>query len=277
VRSTSLAVKDTAKLTEYKRNKNTMTKFANERIIVALDVATESEAVELVTKLRECVGLFKIGLELLNSVGIGIVQKIADLGGQVFYDGKFKDIPNTVAGASRGVTRLQVKMFNVHTMSGTEMMKLDLKASEEEASKLGIERPLVLGVTVLTSIDQSTMNRELGIPGDVETQVVHLAKLADEAGLDGVIASPREVETVRKSVSRRMLLITPAVRPNWATAQDQKRVMTPGEAILKGASYLVIGRSITKPPAEIGTPVAAANRIAEEITMALETLEKQED
>jgi len=254
-----------------------MVSLAKERIILPLDVATENEAIELVLKLRDYVGMFKIGLELLTSVGVGIVQKVTEVGGKVFYDGKFKDIPNTVAGASRGVTRLQVKMFNVHTMGGTEMMKLALKASEEEASKRGMERPLVLGVTILTSIDQLAMNQELRIPEDIETQVVHLAKLADEAGLDGVIASPCEVEAVHKSVSRRMLLVTPGVRPNWAAAQDQKRIMTPGEAILKGASYLVIGRPITKPPVEIGTSVDAANRIAEEIAMALETLQKQED
>jgi orotidine-5'-phosphate decarboxylase len=246
-----------------------MTKLAKERIIVALDVAVESEAVELVTKLREHVGLFKIGLELLNSEGIRIVHRITDLGGKIFLDGKFNDIPNTVAGASRAVTRLGVKMFNVHAMGGFEMMKLSLQAAKEEASRLGTEQPIILGVTILTSVDQVTMNQELRIPGDVETQVVHLAKLAEKAGLDGVIASPHEIEAILRSVSREMLIVTPGVRPSWAAAQDQKRIMTPAEAILKGASYLVIGRPITIPPTKIGTPIDAAKLIAEEIAGAL--------
>ena len=245
-----------------------MKQRACQRIIVALDVATESEAMDLVLELRDYVGLFKVGLELINSVGIGVVQKIVELGGEVFYDGKFNDIPNTVAGASRGVTKLRVRMFNVHTMGGYEMMKTAVKASEE-ASVSQTERPLVLGVTMLTSIDQAIMNQQLRILGDVETQVVHLAKLAEQAGLDGVIASPHEIEAIHKNMSRPMLIVTPGVRPNWATAQDQKRIMTPSEAISKGASYLVIGRPITKPPAEIGTPVDAAKCVAEEITTAL--------
>lgn len=253
-----------------------MIDLARQRIILALDVSTEREATELVIKSRDHIGIFKIGLELLNSVGISVVQKIIGLGGEVFYDGKFNDIPNTVAAASRGITRLGVKMFNVHAMGGIEMMKLALQAAKEEAAQLGTSRPLVLGVTMLTSIDQKTMNQELRIPGDVETQVVHLARLADEAGLDGVIASPQEIEAIRKIVSRRMLIITPGVRPSWAAAQDQKRIMTPSEAIHKGASYLVIGRPITKPPAEVGTPVDAVTRIAEEIATALEKFEEWE-
>ncbi|MCL0070527.1 orotidine-5'-phosphate decarboxylase [Dehalococcoidia bacterium] len=241
----------------------------HERIIVALDVPTELEALELVRTLKGHVGLFKIGLELLTWEGVGIVQKVAELGGKVFYDGKFNDIPNTVAGASRGVTRLAVRMFNVHAMGGVEMMKLALEAATEEARKLQVERPLVLGVTILTSIDQATMKEQLQIPGDIESQVVHLTKLAEKAGLDGVIASPQEIIAIRSHASRQILIVTPGVRPSWAATQDQKRIMTPGEAIKNGASYVVIGRPITKPPAQIGTPVDAARRVAEEIAAAL--------
>lgn len=247
-----------------------MTTLAKERIIVALDVATESEAIKLVTELREHVGLFKIGLELLSSAGVDIVRKVIDLGGKVFLDGKFNDIPNTVAGASRAVTRLGVKMFNVHAMGGLEMMKLAVQAAKEEADRLDTERPLVLAVTILTSIDQRAMNEELRIAEDVETQVAHLSKLADKAGLDGVIASPHEIEAILRSVSREMLIVTPGIRPSWAAAQDQKRIMTPAEAIFKGASYLVIGRPITMPPSEIGTPVEAARLVEEEVAAALE-------
>ncbi|MFA5400248.1 MAG: orotidine-5'-phosphate decarboxylase [Dehalococcoidia bacterium] len=243
--------------------------LARQRIIVALDVATQSEAMALVKQLSGHVGLFKVGLELITSEGIGIVRKITDRGAKVFLDGKFHDIPNTVEGASGAATRLGVAMFNVHTMGGVAMMQAAAKAAVEEAIKEGIERPLVLGVTILTSIDRFTMNEQLKVAGAVKTQVVNLAELADMSGLDGVIASPREITAIRKSVNPKMLIVTPGVRPKWAATQDQKRIMTPAEAIDKGASYLVIGRPITKPPIQIGTPINAAKMISEEIASAL--------
>jgi orotidine-5'-phosphate decarboxylase len=239
-----------------------------ERIIVPLDVSTADEAINLVLQLKEHVGLFKVGLELLNSAGINVVQSIKRLGGEVFLDGKFHDIPNTVTGASRAATRLGVKMFNVHTMGGMKMMESATKVAHEEAVSLGISPPIVLGVTVLTSIDQKTMNDELRVSGNVESQVVHLSKLAEKAGLDGVVASPQEITAIRKATPN-MLIVTPGVRPAWAEIQDQKRILTPGEAVSKGASYLVIGRPITKPPPQIGTPAEAAKRIAEEMHAAL--------
>lgn len=242
---------------------------AKEQIIVALDVATATDALALVKQLSGHVGLFKVGLELITSEGIGVVRKITDCGVRVFLDGKFHDIPNTVEGASRATTRLGVKMFNLHAMGGVEMMRSAVKAAGEEAVRLNTERPLVLGVTILTSIDKDTMNEQLRVAGDVKDQVVHLARLADKAGLDGVIASPQEITAIRAAVGRKMLIVTPGVRPSWAAAQDQKRIMTPGEAISAGASYLVIGRPITKPPAEIGTAIDAAKLIADEIASAL--------
>jgi orotidine-5'-phosphate decarboxylase len=240
-----------------------------ERIIVALDVDSGEEAMSLVTLLKEHVGLFKVGLELLTSESITIVHRIRDGGGKVFLDTKFKDIPNTVGGASRAATRWGVRMFNVHSMGGLEMMKAALAAARQEASSLGIDCPSVLGVTVLTSIDQKMLNEQLRIPGTVQDQVLHLASLIQNAGLDGVICSPQEIEAVRASISERMLVVTPGVRPKWAALQDQKRVLTPGEAIIKGASYLVIGRPIIRPPQEIGTPVEAAIMIEEEVANAL--------
>jgi len=243
--------------------------LAKDRIIVALDVPTERAAVDLVIALRDHVGLFKVGLELLTSEGIQVVRKITDLGGNVFLDGKFNDIPNTVAGASRGATRMGIRMFNVHTMGGMDMMKAALKAAAAESSELEIQRPLILGVTLLTSIDQNILNAQLRIPGDIESQVVQLTRLAEEAGLDGVIASPKEIEAILRNVSRQMIIVTPGVRPVWASPQDQRRVMTPGEAIARGATYVVVGRPITKPPAEVGNPVDAVHRIADEIANAL--------
>ncbi|MBF0567104.1 MAG: orotidine-5'-phosphate decarboxylase [Nitrospirae bacterium] len=244
-----------------------MEDHAKEKIIVALDVDNEKDALTLCEKLSDHVGAFKIGLELIHSTGIAIIQKIAETGGNIFLDLKFHDIPNTVAGAARAVSKLSVKMFNVHTMGGLEMMAAAVKAAEQWAP---MRRPLILGVTILTSIDKQAMNHQLRISGEVEDQVVYLSCLAERAGLDGVICSPKEIESIRKNVSRNMLIVTPGVRPIWASVQDQKRISTPGEAVIKGASYLVIGRPITKPPSKIGTCVDAARLIAEEISAALE-------
>jgi orotidine-5'-phosphate decarboxylase len=242
---------------------------AKKRIIVSLDVPNLSEALSLVTELRNEVAYFKVGLELLSSVGPAVVEKIRALGGQVFYDGKFFDIPNTVAGASRSVTRLGVAMFNVHTLGGLEMMKAARKAAIETSHQLSIPAPLVLGVTLLTSLDEITINQELALPGRIEERVVHLARLASMAELDGVIASPQEVAAIRRSLLKEMVIVVPGVRPTWAEAFDQKRVATPKEAIAQGATYLVIGRPITHPPAEIGSPKEAVKLISDEIAQAI--------
>lgn len=240
------------------------------RIILALDVSSEKEALELAASLKEHVALFKVGLELLNSFGIGIVKKIVDIGGDVFLDGKLMDIPNTVGRASQALTKLGINMFNVHSLGGLEMMKAAVTQSKNAATEMGIKRPLVLGVTMLTSIEKDTMNHEMRIPGEVEDQVVHLAKLAEGAGLDGVIASPLEIRAIKDNISREMLIVTPGVRPEWAQAQDQKRIMTPAQAISSGASYIVIGRPITQPPDCIGAPIEAVRLIEEEIDSILQ-------
>lgn len=249
-----------------------MSQNARERIIVALDVASAEEAAELILKLRDHVGMFKVGLELLNSCGIGVVKTLRELGGKIFLDVKFNDIPNTVAGASRAVTKLGISMFNVHALAGLETMAAALEASSQEAKIHGVERPLLLGVSILTSIDQKIMNQQLRIPGSVEAEVVHLAALIEQAGLDGIISSPQEIAPIR-ALSDRLIIVTPGVRPSWAAANDQKRTMSPSEAIRAGASYIVIGRPITKPPANIGGPVDAAELIAAEIEAAFKKVE----
>lgn len=247
---------------------------ARESIILALDVSSGVEALDLVRLLQEHVGLFKVGLELFTSEGVTIVRRIHDCGAKVFLDAKFKDIPNTVRGASAAATRLGVRMFNVHSSGGLEMMKAAVEGARQEASSSEIGCPLILGVTVLTSIDQRGLNEELEIPKSLQEHAVHLARLAQKAGLDGIICSPQEIEGVLAATSGKMVVVTPGVRPQWSALQDQKRVLTPTEAILRGASYVVIGRPITKPPSEIGSPVAAAKRIAEEIAAALEKREE---
>ncbi len=231
----------------------------HERIIPALDVASLADAESMVKDLAPHVGPFKVGLELLHSEGTPqVVQKMHSLGARVFADVKLKDIPNTVAGAARAIARLGVAMFNVHASGGIEMMR----AAVENKGAAN-----VLAVTVLTSMDQATCIR---IYGDrPEVVVLKFALEAKEAGADGIICSPGDLPLLKpRSELIGMIYVTPGVRPQWATANDQKRIMTPADAIRVGADYLVIGRPILKPPAEIGSPVDAAKRIADEIAEA---------
>ncbi len=238
---------------------------AKDRIIVALDVDSLDKAKTLVESLAPHVGCFKVGLELLTAVGAPqVVEFVHSLGGQVFYDGKFNDIPNTVGGAAKAVARLNVKMFNVHASAGRESV---------EAAVANKGNSLVLGVTVLTSIDEEEC---ISIFGDQPgPKVLQFAKVLAEVGADGIICSPQELELLGKQKELGSLLkVTPGVRPEWATVGDQKRIMTPAEAIKAGATALVIGRPITKSPAEIGTPADAVQKITEEISRALGWLEK---
>lgn len=238
--------------------------MGKEQIILPLDVSTADEAVALVKDLKDSVGVFKVGLELVNSCGFEIFDAIKNAGGEkIFYDCKFHDIPNTVAGASAGAAGLGVWMFNVHALGGRKMMEAAKKSAMETCKKLSIKTPpLVIGVTILTSVDKETLNSDLRISGEVESQVVHLAKLAKEAGLDGVVASPLEVRAIRKAVGDDFVIVTPGVRPAGSDIGDQKRVMTPKEAVDAGSDYLVIGRPIIK--AE--NPAKAAAEIALSIT-----------
>lgn len=236
--------------------------MSKEKIILPLDVDSIGKAVELASLLKDDVGAFKVGLELINSAGFGVFDAIREAGAaRIFYDCKFHDIPNTVAGASRAAAKLGVWMFNVHCAGGFAMMKAAKEAAVETAGKLGLDQPLVIGVTVLTSIDQATLNDDIRVPGTVADQVVHLARLAREAALDGVVASPHEIELIRAACGPDFVIVTPGVRPAGADIGDQKRVMTPSEAIAKGSDYLVIGRPITA----AADPKAAAQAVANEM------------
>lgn len=232
---------------------------AGEQIIVALDVKDLDSAKSLVEQLAPYVGCFKIGLELITSVGgPQAVDFIHELGGDVFYDGKFDDIPNTVGGASKAVAGLNVKMFNIHASAGVEAMM---------AAVANKGYSLVLAVTVLTSLEENNAHLIFGAPS--KAKVLQLARDAKIAGCDGIICSPQELELLsRQKELDGLLKITPGVRPEWAAVGDQKRVMTPAEAIKAGATALVIGRPITKPPAEIGTPLDAVKRIIDDIAEA---------
>ena len=220
--------------------------LAQDRIILALDVDTEAEALALAEELKDSVGAFKIGMQLFNAAGPGIVDRFNQIGAKVFVDLKFHDIPNTVASASRVMTRLNAFMFNLHASGGREMMKEARQAVDDEAKKLGQPAPLLIAVTILTSMNQAQMEADLGIQGKtIEQVVVEWAKMAQECGIDGVVCSPKEIAAVRSACGPDFKLITPGIRPAWAAANDQKRMMTPQEAQALGCDYMVIGRPIT--------------------------------
>jgi len=230
-------------------------------LIIALDVDTVEEAVALVDRLAPYAGAFKVGMQLYNSAGPEAVHRIREKGAPVFVDLKLHDIPNTVAGAVRVLTRHGASILNVHAAGGRIMMQEAVRAARDEACRIGVSHPLVVAVTVLTSIDQEIFNYEIGIPGSIQERVVFWAEMAKEAGLDGVVASPREIKAIRESCGNDFVIITPGVRPAGADANDQKRTMTPGEAVSLGATCLVLGRPVTTSP----DPVKAAGAILEEI------------
>jgi len=242
-----------------------MNSTAKDKLIVALDVSTDRQARELVDSLRGMVGMFKIGSQLFTEAGPKIVSEIASSGVGVFLDLKFHDIPNTVSCAAVAATRLGVSIFNVHASGGGEMMRRTVDAVSEVATNEGLKRPSVIAVTVLTSSD-ATMLAEVGIGCEPETQVRRLALLAEASGMDGVVASPHEVAVVRSTVRRSgFLIVTPGVRPVGAARDDQKRVMTPAQAIRAGADYIVVGRPITSAK----DPVESARQIVAEIESGL--------
>lgn len=216
------------------------------KVIVALDVPTGNEALRLVEELEEA-RIFKVGLELFTAAGPALVEELTRRGKKVFLDLKYHDIPNTVAGAVRSATRHGVAMLTLHTSGGTEMMHRAGQAAAEEASKRGQPRPLLLGVTVLTSLQDADLE-EVGISSPARVQVLRLARLARRAGLDGVVSSPQEIELIKEDLGKDFLVVTPGIRPAGAQSDDQKRILTPAEAVRRGADYLVIGRPVTASP-----------------------------
>ncbi|MDP2929196.1 MAG: orotidine-5'-phosphate decarboxylase [Candidatus Omnitrophota bacterium] len=231
-----------------------------DRLIVALDVDTKEKALDLVEKLKNDVKTFKVGSELFTSCGPEILAIIKNNGCGIFLDLKFHDIPNTVAKAVIAATRLGVSLINVHASGGYEMMKKAVQAVAAEAKRLKMDPPKVIAVTVLTSMDENGL-KKIGIDDTMEKQVLRLATLAKEAGMDGVVASPFEAKLIRKEAGDDFIIVTPGVRPEWAAVNDQKRIATPKEAVLNGANYIVVGRPITEAP----DPLDAAKRILEEI------------
>ncbi len=231
------------------------------RVILALDVDSVKAAEDAVSRLRDHVAAFKVGFELFVSAGPDVVRAVQGMGGRVFLDLKFHDIPNTAAQAARVATRMGVDFFDLHASGGRAMMSAVSKAVNEEAHSIGARKPVILGVTVLTSLTEKDLREDLNVSNTPEAQVVALARLAEGCGLGGVVASPREVPAIRNAVGREFVIVTPGVRPSWAGTDDQQRVATPAEAVRAGADYLVIGRPILK----AADPVEAVIRINEEL------------
>jgi orotidine-5'-phosphate decarboxylase len=231
-----------------------------ERLIVALDVDNLDHVKELIRLLACEVGMFKVGKQLFTHAGPQAVRLIQELGGEVFLDLKFHDIPNTVAKASVEATRLGVKMFNVHASGSLDMMRTAVKEVRRVCRQEKRRRPIMLAVTVLTSLNKWDLQK-VGVDGEVADQVVRLALLAREAGMDGVVASSHELADIREACGRRFIIVTPGIRPIRGKHNDQRRVMTPEDAIRADVDYIVVGRPIT----EAKDPVVAAHEIVAEL------------
>ena len=233
-----------------------------QKVCLALDVDSSREALELVKLMRDHVGVFKIGSHLFTKVGPKIIEDVRKLGGEVFLDLKYHDIPNTVANAVRMATRMGVYLVNIHASGGLDMMHAAVMAATSEAKDKQIRKPILLAVTVLTSLTDRILSEELRIKHDVLSQVVHLAELSKSAGVDGCVASPKEIVAIREACGSDFVILTPGIRPTWAAGKDdQKRTTTPAKAVNAGADYIVIGRPLIK----AASPTEAARKIVEEL------------
>jgi orotidine-5'-phosphate decarboxylase len=233
------------------------------QIFLALDTQDVTTATAQAVATRDAVGGIKLGLEFFTANGPDGVRRVTSSGARLFLDLKLHDIPNTVAGAVRAVTPLAPALLTVHAAGGGAMLRAAAETAAEAAAKRGVERPRLVAVTVLTSLAESDMSA-IGQQGPIADQARRLAVLARRCGLDGVVCSPHEIEALRAECGADFLLVVPGIRPTWAEAGDQKRLMTPSEAARRGADYLVIGRPITA----AADPATAARRIADEIAAA---------
>lgn len=236
---------------------------ARDKLIIALDYPRAEEAYAMVRQVGELVNFFKVGMQLYYAEGPAIVQNLKKMGVKIFLDLKLHDIPNTVAGAAEVAVHQGVDMFNLHLGGGRRMVEITLERIKEARKELRVASPppIILGVTVLTSLNETMLKEELGVDRSMEEQVLFLAQMGQAAGLDGVVASPKELALLRRSLDRDFLIVTPGIRPCWAAVGEQERVLTPREAIDSGADYLVIGRPVTKH----SSPREALQKIIEEI------------
>jgi len=244
---------------------------AKDKLILALDVDTMEEAKELVSELKEYVGTFKVGLQLFSSVGPDVIKLINDEGAKIFFDGKFHDIPNTVAKASANLVKHGVSFFNIHIQGGSKMITSSIKLARETAKKYGLPKPTILGVSLLTSFGQRTLTEELKVNMNIDDYVSSLAKLAKSSGLDGIICSATDVPKFKKECGEDFIVLCPAIRPTWSVVNDQIRVVTPSDAVRAGVDYMVVGRPITS----ADDRVTAAKLILDEIEEAMTQTEEK--
>lgn len=243
---------------------------AKDKIVLALDVDTLDEAKALVKELKDYVGTFKVGLQLFTSVGPDIIKVIQDEGGKIYFDGKFHDIPNTVAKACSNLVKHNVTFFNIHLQGGSKMITSSVKISKETAKRFGFEKPTILGVSLLSSFGQRTLTEELCVEKNIDDYVGRLARLAFDSGLDGIVATASDATRIRKECGDDFIILCPAIRPTWSVVNDQIRVVTPTDAIRADVDYMVIGRPITT----ANDRISAAQLILEEINEAMDS--KQE-
>ena len=234
--------------------------MADDRLIVALDVSSLEEMKSIVTSLGDSVSYYKVGMELVYAAGEQTIAFLRDHNKSVFLDLKLHDIPNTVAHGIKSLTRLGAKLITIHSQGGKVMMEAAMNAAKEQAAELGIERPKLLAITALTSFDDENWSA-IGGSLPISDHVVKLAKLAKEAGVDGVVASPLEAKLIREACGEDFLIITPGIRPSFAATNDQKRIATPSSALQDGASRIVVGRPIT----QAENPQEAVRLIVEEM------------
>ena len=232
----------------------------NEKLIVALDYAYENEARELVTQLGDAVSYYKVGLELFLNTRGSIIDFLKHKEKKVFLDLKFHDIPNTVAQAAAWAASFGVDMFTLHASGGAEMMRTSVDNVADICERLNVKMPKIVGVTILTSFDESGIAR-VGFKDNIADTVLNLAKLCQESHMSGVVCSPHEVETIKMYCGKDFMTVCPGIRPEWAAKGDQKRITTPSDAIRIGVDYMVVGRPITKAK----DPKEAALKIVEEI------------
>ena len=239
---------------------------ASERIILALDVDTIEEARELVVQLKDYVGYFKVGLQLYSACGYEAVKMIHQTGAKVFFDGKFHDIPNTVAHACANLVKHDVDFFDLHIKGGSKMLSTTCRYCREVAKKYDKPTPTILGVTLLSSFGQKTLNQELNVNMNIDEYVSRLAKVALEAKLDGVVASASEAGAIRRVCGDDFIIVCPAIRPTWSVVDDQVRVVTPTDAIEAGIDYMVVGR-----------PIISAKDKIEAVTLIIDEIEEAKE
>lgn len=238
---------------------------AKDRIILALDVDNIEDVIKYVDLLKEYVGFFKVGLPLFISCGFKAIDIIKEHGGRVYFDGKFQDIPNTMAQACTNLMKKNINFFNISAAGGSKMLASTMNECMEYAKKEKKEPPVILGVTLLSSFGQKTLTNELGVEMNISNYVLKLSKIAKEAGLAGVIAPDTDARQIKEELGNDFIVVCPAVRPTWAAVDDQIRIVSPTEAIKAGADYIIIGRPIT----HAADPTVAAKLIINEIEEAL--------